>query len=246
MSTQKHAVCLVTGASKGIGAAIALRLAADGFAVVVNYRSDAAGASKVVAQIEAAGGTARAVQADVSERAAVSKLFDTIERDLGPVDVLVNNAGILKMTPIAETDEAEFDRLLSVNIKACFNTMQEAARRLSDGGRIINLSSSVVGLLLPNYGVYAASKAAVETMAKVLSKELRGRNICVNSVAPGPTQTELFMEGKSEAFVEQLSKMAPLERLGQPEDIASVVAFLAGPDGAWVNGQVLRANGGII
>jgi 3-oxoacyl-[acyl-carrier protein] reductase len=160
--------------------------------------------------------------------------------------VLVNNAGIMGLSTIADTDDASFDRLIAVNLKGTFNTLREAAQHLRDGGRIINFSSSVVGLLQPTYGVYAATKAAVEAMSSVLTKELRGRNITVNSVAPGPTATDLFLNGKPQEVVDRLAKLAPLERLGQPQDIAAVVAFLAGPDGGWVNGQVLRANGGMI
>ena len=162
------------------------------------------------------------------------------------MDVLVNNAGIMTLATIAEADDAAFDRQIAVNLKGSFNTMREAAARLRAGGRIINFSSSVVGLLQPTYGVYAATKAAVEAMTAVLAKELRGRSITVNAVAPGPTATDLFLKGKPPELVDRLAKMAPLERLGEPADIAAVVSFLAGPDGAWVNGQVLRANGGIV
>ncbi len=160
--------------------------------------------------------------------------------------MLVNNAGIMTLATIAEAEDTAFDRQIAVNLKGSFNTMREAAARLRAGGRIINFSSSVVGLLQPTYGVYAATKAAVEAMTAVLAKELRGRSITVNAVAPGPTATDLFLKGKPPELVDRLAKMAPLERLGEPADIAAVVSFLAGPDGAWVNGQVLRANGGII
>ena len=230
----------------GIGAAIAERLAADGFTVVVNYAGRAADAEAVAAKIEAAGGRATTAQADVSDPAAVAKMFDAAQAAFGGVDVLVNNAGVMKLATIADSDDALFDSQIAINLKGVFNTLREAGRRLREGGRIINLSSSVVGLLQPTYGVYAATKAAVEAMTHIMSKELRGRNITVNAVAPGPTATALFLDGKPEAVIDHLAKLAPLERLGQPEDIAAAVAFLAGPDGAWINGQILRANGGIV
>ena len=239
-------VAIVTGASRGIGAAVAQRLADDGFTVVINYSGDAAPAEALARKIEAQGGRALTAKADVSDPAAVRGMFDAAETAFGGVDVLVNNAGIMTLSSLADTDDAAFDRLVGVNLKGVFNTLREAARRLRDGGRIVNFSSSVVGLLQPSYGVYAATKAGVEAMSSVLTKELRGRNITVNSVAPGPTATDLFLNGKPQAVVDHLAKLAPLERLGQPEDIAAAVAFLAGPDGSWINGQTLRANGGII
>lgn len=239
-------VALVTGSSRGIGAAIARRLAADGFAVAVNYASRLDEADAVVAAIEAADGRAFAVQADVASADAVRAMFAAIEATLGRVDVLVNNAGVLPYVTIAETSDDVFARTFAINVQGTFNTMREAAARLNDGGRIVNFSTSVVGMSLPTYGVYVGTKAAVEAMSKVFAKELRGRSITCNVVAPGPVATELFFNGKSDEQVQHLAKMPPLERLGQPEDIAGVVAFLAGPDGAWVNGQVLRANGGIV
>ena len=246
MSTDKNRVAIVTGASRGIGAAIAERLAADGFTVVINYAGKAAEAEALVAKIEAASGRAVPAQADVADPAAVARMFDAAESAFGGIDVLVNNAGIMKLASIAEADDALFDSQIAINLKGSFNTMREAARRLRAGGRIINLSSSVVGLYQPTYGVYAATKAGVEAMTHILAKELRGRSITVNAIAPGPTATSLFLDGKPQAVIDTLTKLAPLERLGQPQDIASAVAFLAGPDGAWINGQVLRANGGII
>lgn len=246
MSDRKNKVAIVTGASRGIGAAIAERLGRDGFTVIVNYAGNAAMADAVVAKIEAAGGTALTVRADVADPAAVKKMFDAAETAFGEVDVLINNAGIMGLSPLAATDDLDFDKIVSVNLKGTFNTMREAGRRLRDNGRIINFSTSVVGLKLENYGVYAATKAAVETLTAIMAKEMRGRNITVNAVAPGPTATDLFLNGKSEELVARMAKMSPLERLGTPEDIAGVVAFLAGPDGAWINGQTLRANGGII
>jgi len=244
--TQTHRTAIVTGASRGIGAAIAQRLARDGMAVIVNYAGDVKAAQAVVASIRSTGGSAEAVKADVSNPVAARSLFEAAEQAFGGVDVVVNNAGIMTLATIAASDDALFDRHIAVNLKGSFNMMREAATRLRRGGRIINFSSSVVGLLQPTYGVYAGTKAAVEAMTSVLAKELRGREITVNAIAPGPTATDLFLNGKSPELVERLAKLSPLERLGQPEDIAAAVAFLAGPDGAWINGQTLRANGGVI
>jgi 3-oxoacyl-[acyl-carrier protein] reductase len=246
MTHQTKKIAIVTGASGGIGAAVAERLAKDGFTVVVNYAGNAASAEAVVAKIEAAGGQAVAAKADVADGAAVARMFDSAETAFGGVDVLINNAGIMNTAPIEDSDDALFERHIAVNLKGTFNTLREAARRLRDGGRIVNFSSSVTGLLQPTYGVYAATKAAVEAMTSVLAKELRGRNITVNAIAPGPTATKLFLDGKPQEVIDRLSNMAPLGRLGQPQDIAAAVAFLAGPDGAWINGQTVRANGGII
>jgi len=244
--TQLRKTAIVTGASRGIGAAIAQRLAHDGMAVIVNYAGDVKAAETVVANIRSTGGNAEAVKADVSDPAAARSLFDAAEKAFGGADVVVNNAGIMTLATIATSDDAMFDRLIAVNLKGSFNMMREGATRVRRGGRIINFSSSVVGLLQPTYGIYAGTKAAIEAMTSVLAKELRGREITVNTIAPGPTATDLFLNGKSPELVERLAKLSPLERLGQPEDIAAAVAFLAGPDGAWINGQTLRANGGII
>ncbi|ABM39283.1 glucose 1-dehydrogenase [Polaromonas naphthalenivorans] len=241
-------VAIVTGASRGIGAAIARRLARGGYAVVVNYAGKAAEARAVVQAIESAGGQALAVQADVSDAAAVRALFDQAIEAFGRVDVLVNNAGIMPpaLPHLADTDDATFERLFAVNVRGTFNTLREAAARLQHGGRIVNFSSSVIGLALPGYAVYAATKSAVETFTHIMAKELRGKNIRINAVAPGPTATDLFLNGKTPETVERLSKMAPLERLGTPGDIAAAVAFLVSEDAGWVNGQTLRANGGVV
>ncbi len=243
---QNGKVAIVTGASRGIGASIAQRLGRDGFTVIVNYAGSADFAEDVVAKIEAAGGRAITAQADVSDAAAVARMFESAEAAFGGVDVLVNNAGIMKLATIADSDDALFDSQIAINLKGTFNTLREAGKRLRDGGRIVNFSTTVVGLRLESYGVYVATKAAVEAMTAVMSKELRGRSITVNAVAPGPTATALFLDGKSPELIERMSKMNPLERLGTPDDIASAVAFLTGPDGGWINGQVLRANGGMI
>ena len=246
MATRNGKAAIVTGASRGIGAAVARRLAADGFGVIVNFAGRADEAEAQVARIAAEGGSAKAVQADVSDPAAVRRLFDEADALFGGVDVLVNNAGIMQLSTIADADDAFFDRHIAINLKGVFNGMREAARRLRSGGRIISFSSSVVGLYQPTYGVYAATKGGVEAMTHVLANEMRGRNITVNVIAPGPTATDLFLKGKPQELVDRLTKLAPLERLGQPEDIAAAVSFLAGPDGAWINGQVLRANGGVV
>ena len=237
---------IVTGSSKGIGAAVAERLARDGFAVAINYASGTGPAEALAAKIKAAGGQAIAVQADVSDPAAVVTLFDRVTDAFGGVDVLVNNAGIMKLKPLAETDDALFDRHVAINLKGTFNGLREAAQRLRDGGRIVSFSSSVVGLYQPTYAIYAATKGGVEAMSHILAKELGKRGITVNVVAPGPVATDLFLGDKSDEQVAQVTRMIPLGRLGEPEDIARVVAFLVGPDGGWVNGQVLRANGGVV
>ena len=246
MTEKTSRVAIVTGASRGIGAAVAERLAADGFTVVINFSGDVASAETLAHKIEAKGGRAIAVKADVSDPGAVRTMFDAAERAFGGVDVLVNNAGIMRLAKVADSDDALFDRQVAVNLKGSFNAMREAARRLRDGGRIVNFSTSVVGTKLETYAVYAATKSAVETMTAILSKELRGRSITVNAVAPGPTATDLFLNGKSPELIDRLARMNPMERLGTPEDTASVVAFLVGPDGGWINGQVLRANGGMV
>jgi 3-oxoacyl-[acyl-carrier protein] reductase len=246
MSEQNGKVALVTGASRGIGSAVADRLGRDGFAVIVNYSGSAAAADALVHKITEGGGRALAVKADVSDPGAVREMFETTVAKFGGVDVLVNNAGIMTLSNLTDTDDASFDRQIAINLKGTFNTLREGARRLRPGGRIINFSSSVVGLLQPTYAIYAATKAGVEAITSVLAKELRGRNITVNAIAPGPTATDLFLKGKPQGVIDHLAKLAPLERLGEPDDIARAVSFLAGPDGAWINGQVLRANGGII
>ncbi|MGO7590209.1 SDR family oxidoreductase [Rhizobium leguminosarum] len=247
MASQENGkVALVTGASRGIGAAVARRLAEDGFTVVINYSGNAAPAEELAQEIEQAGGKALTAKADVRDAEAVRRMFDAAETAFGGVDVLINNAGIMMLSSLAEADDANFDRQIGVNLKGTFNTLREAAKRLRDGGRVINFSTSVVGLKLETYGVYAATKAAVETLTAIMAKEMRGRGITVNAIAPGPVATDLFLNGKSDELVARMAKMNPLERLGTPEDIASAVAFLAGPDGGWINGQTLRANGGVI
>lgn len=240
-----YKVALVTGASRGIGAAIAKRLAADGFKVVVNYAHSENLALEVVKAIEQAHGEAIAIQANVADHDAVQTLFDQIEAHFGRLDVLVNNAAVMELASIKTTTNALLDDQININFKGTLNTLREAASRLQHGGRIINFSSSVVGLKLENYAIYAATKSAVETMTAIFAKELRGRNICVNAIAPGPTETEMFLNGKPLELVQRLAQANPLERFAQPEEIAAAVAFLAGQDGGWINGQTLRANGGM-
>lgn len=245
MSNRSHNA-IVTGGSKGIGAAISRRLAADGFSVVINYGHDASAAADLVAEIEQAGGRAVAVAGDLGSPATMPALFDAAEAAFGPVTALVNNAGLMKLGPIADYDDATFDRQVALNLGGVFRGMREAAKRLEDGGRIISFSSSVVGLYQPGYGVYAATKAGVEAMTHILAKELGPRRITVNAVAPGPVATELFLGDKSGEQVAAISRMNPFGRIGEPEDIARVVAFLASEEASWINGQVIRANGGVI
>jgi len=235
---------IVTGASRGIGRSIAKRLAADGFAVVVNYAGSSDQAQEVVNEIRSADGEALAIKADVSNPEEVRQLFEETIQEFGRVDVVVNNAGIMPLSPIAKGDVEAFDKVIAINLRGTFLVFAQAAQKVAEGGRIIAFSSSVLAKSFPTYGPYIASKAGVEGLVPVLANELRGRNITVNAVAPGPTGTDLFLNGKTPEQIAQLSKLAPLERLGQPEDIANVVSFLAGPDGGWVNAQILRANGG--
>lgn len=239
-------VAIVTGASRGIGAAIAKRLAEDGFSVVVNYANNKQEALNVVENIEQGGGKAIAVQADVSKTTDVAQLFERTESLFGAPTILVNSAGIMQLSPLGQCSDEDFEKMVSVNFKGTFNTLRQAVNKLEDGGRIINLSTSVVGLNLPCYSVYAATKAAVETMTAILAKEMRGRSITVNTVAPGPTATALFLNDKSSEQIKQLANMNPLGRLAEPEDIANTVSFLASTEGGWINGQTLRANGGMV
>ncbi|WP_410209882.1 SDR family oxidoreductase [Aquirhabdus sp.] len=236
---------IVTGSSRGIGRAIALRLAQEGYAVVVNYAGRVEEADRVVAEIHGQSGQAIAVQADVSKKDDCIRLFAEAEHAFGQVDVLVNSAGVFHLATIAAASDEDYHQTFNINVLGTLNTMQQAALRLRDFGRIINFSTSAIAIARPGYGLYIASKAAVEQLTRVMASELRGRNITVNAIAPGPVATEMFLSGKSDELIQEFAKMPPLERLGEPEDIAGVVAFLAGADGAWINGQVLRANGGL-
>jgi 3-oxoacyl-[acyl-carrier protein] reductase len=245
MNAASIKAAIVTGASGGIGRAVATRLARDGFAVVVHYAGNADRAQAVVEEIKAGGGRAVAIRADVADAADVKRLFkEAADAFGGRIDVVVNTAGIMPLSPIAKGNLELFDKVIATNLRGTFLVLSQAAQHVSSGGRIIAFSSSVIARSFPTYGPYIASKAGVEGLVHVLANELRGRNVTVNAVAPGPVATELFLKDKTQAQIEQFSKMPPLERLGGPEDIASVVSFLAGPDGAWVNSQVLRANGG--
>jgi 3-oxoacyl-[acyl-carrier protein] reductase len=238
-------VAVVTGGSRGIGRESAERLAADGHAVVVNYAGNEAEADKTVAAITEAGGEAIAVRADVADETEVAALFDATESAFGGVDVVVHAAGVMALAPLVDLDLDALDRMHRTNIRGTFVVDQQAARRLRAGGALINFSSSVLALAIPGYSAYAATKGAVEAMTLIVARELRGRDVTVNAVAPGPTATALFLDGKDEETIARMAAQPPLERLGTPRDIAEVVSFLAGPAGRWVNGQVLRANGGI-
>jgi 3-oxoacyl-[acyl-carrier protein] reductase len=238
-------VAIVTGASRGIGAAVARRLASAGFAVAINYASSSKEAEALVAELSAQGAKAIAVRADVANAGEVRTMFEITEQQLGKIDVLVNNAGVLKTVPLADTSDALYDQTFDINVRGTFNTLREAAGRMNEGGRIVNFSSTTLALNMPGYAVYNATKAAVEAFTHVFAKELRGRHITVNAVAPGPIATSLFLDGKTEEQIRTFANMPPLQRLGQPEDIASLVSFLASADAGWVNGQILRANGGV-
>ena len=238
-------VAIVTGGSRGIGREAAQRLSKDGFAIVVNYAGNQDEADAAVKSIIDSGGEAVAVQADVADEEAVAALFDAAEQEFGGIDVVVHAAGVMILSPLVDLDLEVLDRIHRTNVRGTFVIDQQAARRVRPGGTIVNFSSSVVKLSLPSYAAYAASKGAVEAITLILARELRGRDVTVNAVAPGPTATALFLDGKDDETIARMAAQPPLERLGTPADIAEVVAFLAGP-GHWVNGEVLLANGGIV
>lgn len=239
-------IALVSGASRGIGRAITQRLAHDGYAVIAGYSGSKEQAATLVASIIRDGGNALAVQGDIAQEDGVRALFNAAHEAFGGVDIVVHSAGIMDMLPIAECSVEQFDKTIAINLRGTFLMLREAARTVREGGRIMALSSSVIPQAFPAYGPYACSKSGVETLVRVLANELRGKNICVNAIAPGPVATELFLTGKTDEQIERLAKMPPLERLGEPDDIANLAAFLAGPDGGWINGQVIRSNGGFV
>ncbi|GAB7521639.1 SDR family oxidoreductase [Paraburkholderia sp. 2C] len=244
MTDTSSRVAIVTGASGGIGGAIAARLARDGFDVAVTYSGHSAAADALVSDVKKLERRAIAIQTDVAKSDDVARLFASTREALGRVDVVVNSAGIMPLGPIAAGDVETFDRVIATNLRGSYLMFSAAANALGNGGRIIGISSSVLARSFPNYGAYIASKSGVEGLVRVLANEMRGRGITVNCVAPGPTGTDLFLKDKNEQQIKALADLSPLERLGTPEDIASAVSFLAGPDGAWINGQILRANGG--
>ena len=245
MNTLTNKVILVTGASRGIGAAIARKLSSEGAKIIVNYAGGKDAADQVVADIKENGGDAIAVQADVSKSADVKNLFDAAIAHYGKIDVLVNNAGIMLLKPIKDTTDEEFERQFDINVKGTFNTLREAATRLADNGSIINFSTTVNRVMIPTYATYVATKSAVEQLTRVFSKEIGARGINVNSVSPGPTSTDLFMNGKSQEVIDRLASMAAFNRLGKPEEIAEVVAFLASDAAKWITGQNIGVNGGM-
>lgn len=245
MASLAGKVAIVTGASRGIGRAIALRLSQEGASVVVNYARGAEQAKDVVSAIEAAGGKALAVQADVSKTAEIRDLFDRTQETYSQIDILVNNAGVTFNKPVAEVTEAEFDNLFAINVKGTFFACQEAAKRMAEGGRIVNFSSSTTAIMMPTYGVYVATKGAVEQLSRSLAKELGDRQITVNVISPGPTDTELFTVGKTAEQIQRFTQMTALGRLGKVEDIADVTVFLCSEQARWITGQNIRVNGGI-
>ncbi len=238
-------VVIVTGASRGIGKEIAVLLAEQGEKVVINYSSNTKAATATVNEITKKGGNAISIKADVSKKEEVVSLFNKTIAHYGNVDVLINNAGLLVMQFLKDATEKEFEDLFNVNVKGVFNTMQESFTKLSDNGSIINITSSTVKLMLPKYALYSATKAAVEQMTRVFSKEI-GRGISVNAIAPGPTNTELFLEGKSEEFIQKLISQNVFGRIAEPSDIAKVVLFMVSNDSSWITGQIIPVNGGMV
>lgn len=245
MKTLDQKVILITGSSRGIGAAIAVKMADAGAKVIVNYAGSKEAAEEVVNQIKAAGGDAIALQADVSKSDEVKRMFDEAIAHYGRIDVLVNNAGIMITKTIKETTDEDFTRQFDINVKGTFNTMREAADKLADNGTVINFSTSVNRIMIPGYATYVATKAAVEQLTRVFSKEVGNRGINVNSVSPGPTNTELFTNGKSQEVIDRLAALSPFNRIGEPNDISEIVLFLASDQAKWINAQNIGVNGGM-
>ncbi|CAH1208721.1 SDR family oxidoreductase [Paenibacillus sp. JJ-223] len=239
-------VAIVTGSSRGIGRAIAEKLADQGADIVINYTSNVVHAEAAAQAIRQKGVRAAVVQANLARKEEVERLFEEAIAQLGKVDILVNNAGIMKTTPLADVTEQEFDQQFAINVKGTFFACQQAMKHMTEGGSIVNFSTSVVGQMFPAYSVYAGTKGAVEQFTRQLAKEFGSRQITINAVAPGPVLTELFTEGKTEQQIEGMRKLNAFGRLGEPEDIADVVSFLVGPESRWITGQTLRANGGFI
>jgi 3-oxoacyl-[acyl-carrier protein] reductase len=246
MKIMSNKVVIISGGSRGIGKALALQLAQLNYRVVIAYAKNKQAAEQVVQTIQSHQGVAFAVQTDISNMNEVKNLFSFTLEQFGKIDAVVNTAGIAILKPLIEFTETEFQSILHNNITGTFNILHQAAQHVSEHGRILTFSSNVTETLPPNYAPYAASKAAVEAMTKVLAKELRGKSISINVLSPGPTTTEMFLDGKSTETIEAFKNMSPLERLGQPEDIVNVVSFLLSQEGAWINGQVLKVNGGLI
>ena len=243
MDILKEKVILVTGASRGIGAAVALLLASAGAKLIVNYTGGKEAAEVVADEIKKNGGDAIALQADVSKADEVKKMFDAAIAHYGRIDVLINNAGIMITKLLKDTTDEDFTRQFDVNVRGTFNTMREAATRLADHGSIINFSSSNNRIMLPTYSTYAATKSAVEQLTRIFAKEMGARGINVNSVSPGPTNTELFTKGKTQDTMDKLASLSAFNRLGEPEDIAKVVVFLASDEAKWINAQNIGING---
>lgn len=244
MKPLEQKVAIITGSSRGIGAQIAKTIALSGASVVVNYVGNKSAADQVAADIKAEGGAAIVLRGDVSSAADVRSMFESTIAQFGKIDILINNAGSILYKTIQETTDEDFDRIFAVNVKGTFNTLREAATHLESGGRIVNFSSTTTRLMFPMYGAYAATKGAVEQLTRVFAKEIGARGITVNSISPGPTNTELFTEGKTEEVITRLAGMAALGRIGEPIDIARVVLFLVSEEAAWVTGQNIGANGG--
>ncbi|GAB2678458.1 SDR family oxidoreductase [Kribbella swartbergensis] len=242
-TTSTERVAIVTGGSSGIGREAAARLGRDGYAVVIGYGGNRTAAEEAIKEVEQAGGRASAVPADVADETAVAALFDRAEQEFGGIDVVVNAAGIMPLAPLADLDLEVFDRVVRTNLRGTIVVDQQAVRRLRKGGALINVSSSLTKLARPGYSAYSATKGGVEAITLILARELRGRDVTVNTVAPGPTATPLFFEGKPQELIDRIAAEPPLERLGEPSDIAEIIAFLAGP-ARWINGQVIYANGG--